>query len=143
MYFKDEFWLFQEDNTTQQILKEAHSNFIILLFCTETLITTKQSNFLPFRKVMEAQPHGQVVKFAQPTLVTWGSPVQILGLHNIHQAMLWRHPTQKNQNDLQLGYTTMYWGCGDKKKKRGRLATDVNPGPILLTKRKKERKEKL
>ena len=33
-----------------------------------------------------------------------------------HPAMLWWHPTGKNSNDLQLGYTTMYWGSGGKKK---------------------------
>ena len=33
------------------------------------------------------------------------------------QAMLWWHPTQKNYNDLQLGYTTMYWDFGEKRQK--------------------------
>ena len=32
----------------------------------------------------------------------------------------------------------MYWGFGEKKEKRGRLATDVSSGAIFLTKKKKE-----
>ena len=27
----------------------------------------------------------------------------------------------------------MYWGFGENKRKRGRLATDVSSGPIFLT----------
>ena len=62
---------------------------------------------------------GVVVKFAQSALAAWGSPVWILDmdLHTTHQAMLWSHPTQKNQKDLQLGCTTMCWGVGEGKKK--------------------------
>ena len=29
----------------------------------------------------------------------------------------------------------MYWGFGEGEKKRGRLATDVSSGPIILTKK--------
>ena len=45
-------------------------------------------------------------------------PVLVVGvdLQTTHHAMLWWHPTQKNQSDLQLGYTTTYWGFGEKKK---------------------------
>ena len=52
--------------------------------------------------------------------VAQGSPVRILSgdLHTAHQAMLWQHPTQKNQKDSQLGYTTMYWGFVEGKKER-------------------------
>lgn len=32
--------------------------------------------------------------------------------------LLWQWLTQKNQKDLQLGYTTMHWGLGEKKKKK-------------------------
>ena len=44
------------------------------------------------------QPGGIVVEFTRCTLVAWGLWVWILGvnLHTAHQAMLWRHPTQKN-----------------------------------------------
>ena len=30
----------------------------------------------------------------------------------------------------------MYWGSGEKEKKRGRLVTDVSSEPIFLTKKK-------
>ena len=36
----------------------------------------------------------------------------------------------------------MYWGFGEKKKKRRRLATDVSSGPIFLTKKHTFKKEK-
>ena len=36
----------------------------------------------------------------------------------------------------------MYWGFGEKKKKKiGRLATDVSSGPIFLTKEEEEEEE--
>ena len=63
-------------------------------------------------------PHGRVVEFSCSTSVARGLLVQILGadLHTTHQAMLWQHLTWKNWNDLQIGYTTWYWGFGEKKK---------------------------
>ena len=47
-----------------------------------------------------------------------------------HQAMLRQRPTCHNQKDLQLEYTTAYWGAlgRRRRKKRRRLATDVNLG---------------
>ena len=36
-----------------------------------------------------------------------------------HQAMLRWHPTQHNQKDLQLGYTTMYWGLLGEEEEEG------------------------
>ena len=52
-----------------------------------------------------------------------------------HQAMLRPHPTQYNQKDPQLKYTTIYnWGdLGRKKqeKKKRRLATVVSSGANL------------
>ena len=47
-----------------------------------------------------------------------GFAVWILGtdVHTAHQVMLWQHPTEKNQKDLQLGYTTTSWGFGEEKK---------------------------
>ena len=37
----------------------------------------------------------------------------------------------------------MYWGFGEeKKRKRGRLATDVNSEPIFLTKKQNKTKQK-
>ena len=36
-----------------------------------------------------------------------------------HQAMLWQRPTQHNDKDLQLEYTTVHWGgFGEKKKEK-------------------------
>ena len=32
----------------------------------------------------------------------------------------------------------MYWVFGEKKKRRGRLATDVSSGPIFLTKKRRK-----
>ena len=67
---------------------------------------------------MRGQLGGVVVKFTHSAFETQGSPVQILGadLYTAHQATLWWRPTQKNWKDLQLGYTTMYWGFGEEKK---------------------------
>ena len=57
-----------------------------------------------------------------------------------YQAILRQHPTKRNQNDLQLEYTTMYWGAlGRRRKKKGRLATDVGSGTNL--KKKNQEKE--
>ena len=51
-----------------------------------------------------------------------GSLVWILGmdLQTTHQAMLWWHLTWENQNNLQLGSTTMYSGFGEKKENKKR-----------------------
>ena len=45
---------------------------------------------------------GVVVKLAIFALVAQGLQVWILGVdvHTAHQAILWQHPTQKNQKDL-------------------------------------------
>ena len=47
------------------------------------------------------QPDGVVVKFAHSALAAWGLQVWILGadLCTSHQAMLWRHPTHKIEED--------------------------------------------
>ena len=58
-----------------------------------------------------------------------------------HGAMLRRHPTQHNQKDVQLEYTTIYWGTLGRRGKKGRrrrLATDVGSGANL--EKTKERK---
>ena len=68
-----------------------------------------------------AGPVLYVVKFVYSASVAWGSQVQILGtdLHTTHQAMLWRHPTYKIEED--------WHGCllrdSLPQTKRGRLAT--------------------
>ena len=41
------------------------------------------------------------------------------GFVTAHQAMLKQHPTQHNQTkDLQLEYTTMYWGLWGEEEER-------------------------
>ena len=75
-------------------------------------------------------PCGVVVKFTYSAWVAQGSLVRILGtdLHTAHQAMLWWQPTKKNQKDLQLGYTSMCWGFGEKKEKvetKGKLESNL------------------
>ena len=68
--------------------------------------------------VIKGWSGGTVVKFVRSTSVAQSLPVWTVGAdqHTIHQAMLWQHPTKKNQKDLQLGYTTMYWVFGKKKR---------------------------
>ena len=54
---------------------------------------------------------GRVVKFMRTAAVAQGlDPGH--GHGTVHQAMLRRHPTSHNWKDLQLRYTTMYWGFG-------------------------------
>ena len=92
-----------------------------------------------YKSQLRDQPHGRVVKFARSALAAQGSWVQILGMdpQTAHQDMLWWHPTWKNQNDLQLGYTTLYSGFGGKKRERS--AADISSGPIFLTKNKQKK----
>ena len=68
---------------------------------------------------MASQPGGAVIKFTCSAFAAWGLLVWILGmdLQAAHQPMLWQCPTQKNEKDLQLGYTTRYWGFGEGKKR--------------------------
>ena len=84
-------------------------------------------------------PGGIVVKFMHSALAAQGLLVRILGadLHTAHQAMLW----QVCYIEELDGFTTRIYNYvlglwGEKSKKRGRLATDVRSGPILLTKKK-------
>ena len=70
------------------------------------------------KEISRCWPCGRVFNFMCSASVAWGLRVQILGtdICTTDQAMLWLHLTQENQNDLQLGYTTMCWGFGVKKK---------------------------
>ena len=93
-------------------------------------------------------PCGPVLKFACCASVAQSSPVWILGvdLHTAHQATLWQHPTWKNQNDIQLGYTTMSWGFGEEKKKeedwQQMLAQGQSPSQTRQNKTKQNAKNK-
>ena len=55
-------------------------------------------------------------------LAAWGfaSSDPAHGLRTAHQAMLWRCPTWQSQKDLQLEYTTMYWGLWGAKEEGGK-----------------------
>ena len=70
------------------------------------------------RNKMRDLHHGQVVEFAHSTSGAQGfaSSDPGCGHGTARQAMLRWHPTKQNEKDLQLKYTTMYWGSfGDKK----------------------------
>ena len=78
-----------------------------------------------------------MVKFVRSTLAAQGftgsDPGR--GSSTAHQAMLRQRPTQ-HQKDLQLEYTTMYWGALGRKEEKRRLATDVSSEPIFKKKMK-------
>ena len=83
-------------------------------------------------------PRGWVVKFMHSTLVVQGFTSSDPGCRHgtAHQAVLRWRPTCHNQKDLQLEYTTMYWGAlGTRRRRRRRrkrrLPTDVSSGANL------------
>ena len=82
---------------------------------------------------MRGQPHGLVVGFARSSSAaqsfTGSDPG--CGPGTTHQAMLKWRPTQHNLKDLQLEYTTMYWGLWGEEGKKKRWATDVSSGANL------------
>ena len=87
--------------------------FLPLLFFSHMYVTP----FLSIRNLAWGCPSGVVIEFVSSTLV---ASVHQFGswawTYTLHQAMLWWHLTQKNQKDLQLRYTTMYWGFGERQK---------------------------
>ena len=69
---------------------------------------------------MGDRPHGRVVKFTRSTSAAqrFASSDPGHGPSTARQATLREHPTQHNQKDLQLEYTTIYWGTlGEKENK--------------------------
>ena len=66
------------------------------------------------------QPHGGVVKFARSASAAQGfaSSHPGHGHSTTHQAMLRWCPTCHSQKDLQLEYTTMYWGAFGRRKRK-------------------------
>ena len=82
------------------------------------------------------RPRGQVVNFAGSTSATQGFAGSDpgCGLSAAHLAMLRQHPTQHNQKDRQLEYTTTDSGLWGEEKKRS--GTDVSSGPIFKKKKK-------
>ena len=87
-------------------------------------------------------PCGQVVKFTHSALVAQGFAGSDPGRRRgtVHQVTLRRRPTWDNQKDLQLEYTTMYWGgFGEKKKKKRKKKEDwqqiLAQGPIWKKKK--------
>ena len=72
-----------------------------------------------------------MVKFACSASAAWGFAGSDPG-HRHDTAPTYQHPTQHSQKDLQLEYTTIYWGgFGEKKKKKRRLTTDVSSSANL------------
>ena len=88
---------------------------------------------------MRGQPSGVVVKFVFSASVAQGSWAWIPGvdLCMAHQAMLWWHPTYKIGKD----WHRCLLRANLLPAKRGRLATDVHSGPIVLTKKIKKSTE--
>ena len=75
-----------------------------------------------------------MVKFTRSTSVAqgFGGSDPGCGPSTARQAMLKWRPVYHNQRHLQLEYTTMHWGAlGRRRKKNGRLATDVSSGVNL------------
>ena len=64
---------------------------------TETVFSKDPSKF----DEIWCWPGGRVVKFARSASAARGSQIWILvaDLHTSHQAMLWRHPTDKIEED--------------------------------------------
>ena len=86
------------------------------------------------KKYQRASADGLVVRVQHAH--HFGRPGSWLWKHTtcLSVAKLWWWLTQKNQQDLQLGFTTMHWGFGEGKKK-GRLATDFGSGQIFQKKK--------
>ena len=77
-----------------------------------------------YEKIVRGWPRGRVVEFVSSASVSQGFPGSDPGHGHgtARQAMLRWRPTQHNQKDLQLEYTTMYWGgFGEKKKKEKKI----------------------
>ena len=86
----------------KETLLRAFLKFVLTKF---TVVSGLQLNLILFalkKKVFcWGWPGGIVIRFAYSTLVAWGSQIQILGtdLHTAHQAVLWRCPTYKIEED--------------------------------------------
>ena len=73
-----------------------------------------------FKCMTRGWPRGPVLKFAHSALAAqvfsgsdpWHGP------STTHQAMLRQRPTQHNQKDLRLEYTTMDWGALGRRRKK-------------------------
>ena len=68
------------------------------------------------------KPCGRVVKCAYSASVAqcFDCLDPECGRDTTSQAMLRQHPTQHNQKDLQLEYTTMYWGALGRRRRKKR-----------------------
>ena len=77
------------------------------------------------QKKLQGWPCGRVVKFMHSASAAWSFASSDPGPRpsTAHQAMLGQQLLWQNQRDLQLEYTTMYQGFGEKKgkKKKGKL----------------------
>ena len=123
--------------------KVAHSNTYsdLLLSLLEYFLFNSQKT-----TKFWGRPHGPMVKFVCSPSAAQGfagsDPGRVQG--TAHQAMLRRWPTQHSQKDLQLEYTTMYWGSLGRRRreKKRRLATDVSSGANPLKRKNLVRNNK-
>ena len=59
-----------------------------------------------------------------------------------HQAMLRRCPTWHNQRDLQLEYTTMYWGASGRIRRKRKEGWQQMLAQVPIFKEKKKQQTK-
>ena len=81
------------------------------------------------------QSHGRAIKFAGSTSAAQGFASSDPGCRHgtTHQAILRWLPTQHNQKDLELEYTTIYWGILGRRKRKKDWQQMLAQVPILKT----------
>ena len=96
--------------------QHAHAEIRIILHPAQQVLSVLLKNVAP-----GGWPHGQVVKFACSFSVVQGFAGSDPGRGHgtTHQAVLRWRPTWHKQQDLQLEYTTMYWGALGRTKRGG------------------------
>ena len=100
------------------------------LFCSSAFLQQRDK-----KPVHRGEPSGVVVKFVCSNLVAWGLQFRIPGMDlcTDQQAMVWLHLIYKIEEDCHR-----CWLSNNLPQvKRGRLATDVSSGPIILPPSKK------
>ena len=129
------------------ILQSIACSLLFLSFGTPSFLTTILPSFVSFSLVhdligcLRCWPCDRAIKFESFALVAQGFAGSDPGCRhgNTHQATLRRCPTCHNQKDLQLEYTTMYWGASGRRRRRRRnkrrLSIDVSSGASFFKKR--------
>ena len=91
-----------------------------LLACWIRTAFTNQAILL--KKFTPSGPVMKTFKWWLPSDTIWPCCLFTWGLSashgTIHQAMLMQCPTWHNQKDLQLEYTTMYWGALGRRRRK-------------------------